>query len=361
MSFGQNAFHASITINKYIREVTKAILRKRVLLAMLQSRGRISYGNTGKLLDWKVKHKRTPITPFDDGDTIVFGRQNKHKTAQLPMRSYVVSEMMTKGDKLINAGKEAIVKRYSEMVSGLLDDIRDQFCEQLVQVDGNASGSTNRIHGLESVFSATASPTSLVGTNNDTYAGLSTARGTYGGSWTGLWPDGYGDTQYDFWTPLVVNYTSPLSNLSGGWAASDKTWGNTCIEALRFAILNTQRNSDDLDLFLLEKNLYRLALDRMDDSERLVVNRNQDVGMTKLGFKGINVDGVDIYWEVGIPTGVGYGLCLDEMELHSWQSQLFVSLTDFNLERVADEVAIDFYGNLRLKSPRCLCKLAGLS
>lgn len=361
MSYGQNAYHASITINKYIRDVTKAIMRKRVLLAMLQSRGRIALNQTGKLIDWKVKHKRTQITPFDDGDSIVFTRQNKHKTAQLPMRAYVVSESMSKADKLMNSGKEAIVKKYADMVKSLLEDIRDQFCEQLIQVDGNSAGNTNRIHGLESVFSASNNASSLVGTNNDTYAGLSTARGTYGGSWTGSWPDGYGDTQYDFWTPLVVNYNSTLAASSGGWSATTKSWSNTCIEALRFAIINTQRNSDDLDLFLLEKNLYRLALDRIDDNERLVVNRNQDAGMTKLGFKGINVDGVDIYWEVGLGSGVGYGLCLDELELMSWQNQLFVSLSDFNLERVSDQVAIDFYGNLRIKSPRCQCKLAALA
>ncbi len=79
------------------------------------------------------------------------------------------------------------------------------------------------------------------------------------------------------------------------------------------------------------------------------------------GFKGINVDGVDIYWEVGLGSGVGYGLCLDELELASWQPQLFVSLSDFNLEKVSDQVAIDFYGNLRIKSPRSLCKLAALA
>lgn len=361
MSFGVNAFHANVTINRYIREETKAILRKRILLAMLQSKGRITYNMSGKLVDWKVKYKRSPMTPFDDGDSIVFTRQSKHLTAQLPMRSYIVSQSMNKGDKLINAGKEAIVKKQVAMVKDCLEDIRDQFSEQLVQVDGNAAGSTTRIHGLESVFSATSNAGTLTGDNNDSYAGLATTRGTYGGSWTGTWPHGYGDSQYDFWTPLVVNYTSPLAAASNGWSPTTKTWVNTCVEAIRFAIINTQRNSDDLDFFLLEKNLYRQFLDKADDSERLVVNRNQDVGMTKLGFRGVNVDGVDIYWEVGLASGVGYGLCLDELELYSYQPQLFVSATEFNLETVSDRVAVDFYGNLRMISPRALCKLAALS
>jgi len=363
MSFGQNAYQASITINKYIRKVTEEIMRKRVLLAMLQSKGRVTFNNTGLKVDWKVRHKRTPITPFEDGGSIVFTRQNKHKTAQLPYRSYNVSEQMYKADKLMNSGKEAIVKKYSDMTKSLLDDIRDQFSVEVVTRDGNAAGSTNRIHGLESVFSATNNASSLVGTNNDTYAGLATARGTYGGTQSSdaLWPDGSCDSQYDFWSPLVVNYNSTLAASSGGWTSSTKTWTNTCIEALRFAIINTQRNANDLDCFILEKNLYRQALDRIADKERVLINRNQDAGMTKLGFKGVNVDGVDIYWEVGLNAGVGYGLCMDELELMSQQGQLFVSETDFNLEKVADRVAIDFYGNLRMISPRSLCKLAALA
>jgi hypothetical protein len=363
MGYGQNSLHANVTINKYIRKETVALLRKRVLLAMLQSRGRITNGESGKLLDWKVKYKRSTMTPFEDGDSIVFARPDKHKTAQLEMRSYVVSQSLTKADKLMNSGKEAIVKKYAGMTKELLDDIRDQFSEHLIQVDGNAAGSTNKIHGLESMFSGTTSATSLVATNNDTYAGLATTRGTYGGTWypgASSWPDGYGDTHFDFWTPLIVNYTSPWAATSGGWSATDKVWSNTCIEAIRYAIINTQRNADDLDLFLIEKNLYRQLLDKAEDAERLTVSRNQDVGLTKLGFRGINIDGVDIYWEVGLNAGTGYGLCLDEMELHSWQDQLFKSNSDFNLESVSDRVAIDFYGNLRINSPRSFCKLADL-
>lgn len=362
MSFGQNSLHANITINRYIRGAIAAIARKRILLAMLQSKGRVTNNYSGKMVEWKLKYKRSPLTPFDDGDSIVFQRQDKHKTARLPMRAYVVSQSLNKGDKLMNSGKEAIVKKWSEMVDEMLDDIRDQFCEQLVQVDGNAAGSTSRVHGLESMFSATGSSgASLVGTNNDTYAELSTTRGNYGGSWTGTWPDGYGDAHYDFFSPLVVDYTSSLGASSGGWTSSTKTWANTCVEAIRFAIINTQRNGNDLDGFLIEKNLYRQLLDHVATNERLVVNRNQDAALTKLGFKGINIDGVDVYWEQGLTAGVGYGLCFDEIELMSWQDQLFKSNTAFNLETVADRVAIDFYGNLRVKSPRCFCKLAALT
>lgn len=354
------AGHANATINKYIRKEVLAIIRKRVLLAMLQSRGRISNGNSGKVLDWKVRHKRTTMRPFSDSGTVTFARQDKRKTAQMPMRAYTVAQSINESDKLQNSGNEAIVKLYAGMIKELLDDIRDQFCEELVTVDGYAAGSDDRIMGLESMFGASSSGSSLAGTNSDSYGQLSTTRGAYGGSWSGTWPDGRGSSQYDFWTPLVVNYTGTLAAGSGGWSSATKTWYNTCVEAIRYAILNTARNGDDLDFILLEKNLYRLLLDHAELNERLVVNRNQDSAMTKLGFKGINVDGTDIYWEVGLNSGVGYGLCMDKMELCSWQKQLFVNKSDFDLETVSDRALVQFYGNLKIECPRTFCKFAAL-
>lgn len=361
MAFGSSSLHLNATINKYIRGATAAIARKRLLLAMLQSKGRITNGMTGKAVEWKVKYKRSPMTPFTDGDTISFVRQDKHKTARMYMRSYNVSQSINKSDKLMNSGKEAIVKLWDGAVNELIDDIRDQFCEHLIQIDGYAAGSTTKINGLESAYGATANPASLVGTNNDTYAEVGTTRGLAGGAWTGTWPDGYGDSHYDFWSPLVVNYTSPLAAASGGWSSSTKTWANTCVEAIRFLILNTQRNGEDVDFVLLDKALYNTFINVAQQNERLVVNRNQDSALTKLGFRGINLDGCDIFWEVGVPSNVGYGLCMDQLELMSWQDQLFKSSTDFNLESVSDRVVIDFYGNLRMKSPRCFSKLAALS
>lgn len=361
MAFGTNNLHANATINRYIRKVTLAIARKRVFLAMLMARKRVSYGVKGKLQDWKVKVKRTPIIAFDDGDSLTFSRQNKHKTAQLPMRSYVVTKAIYKGDRLMNGGNEAIFNLWADAAGECMDDIQDQFCEKLLQIDGNATGYTKQIHGLPSVCGATDNgSSSVVGTNADTYAGLSTVRGGFGGSWTGTWPDGYGSSQYDAWSPLIVDYGASVAESSGGWSASTKTWPNTCIEALRYGIINTQRNSDDLDFILLEKNLYRQLLGAAQAEERLVVSRNQDSAMSKLGFKGINIDGVDIFWEVGLPSGVGYGFCLDQIELFSYQKQLFVSESSFNHEKVADRVSVDFYGNLRIMSPRNLCQFTSL-
>lgn len=364
MAFGNTQLILNSTINKYIRKRIMAIARKRLLMGAIMSRGRVTNNMSGDMVNQKVRYKRLPMSTFTDGDTLTFVRTNKHKTARWGMRMYTVTEAISEPDKLMNKSQEAIFKLVENVVNDATDDIKDQFSVKLIQTDGYASGYTNEVLGLESMFGGTGSSSSLVGTNNDTYAELSTTRGNYGGTWSGSWPDqtaGAADAHYDFWTPLLVNYTSPLASSSGGWTSSTKTWANTGVEAIRYAIINTARNGDDLDFILLAKGLYRTLLDVASLNERLIVNRNQDSGMTKLGFKGINIDGVDIFWEPAVPSGVGYGLCMDQLELMSWQDQLFKSATDFNLESLSDRFVVKFAGNFRVTSPRCFCKFAALS
>ena len=362
MAFGTNLLHANATINRYIREKTLSIARRQPFLGLMLAKKRVTYGVTGKLQDWKVRIKRSPMVAFDDGDSLTFSRQEKHRTAQLPMRSYYVQKAIYKGDKLMNGGNEAIVKLSADAVSECMDDIKDQFGVKIFNTDGNATGNEKQIHGFTSVTGATDDgAANIVGINADTYAGLSTVRGSFGGSWTGTWPDGYGSSEWDAWTPLIVDYSASVAAASGGWSASTRTWPNTCIEAIRFANIYTGRNDDQIDSVLLAKNLWRGLLTAAQSEERLVVSRAEDVATSKLGFKSINIDGVDVMWDNAIPTGIGYGVCWDELELMSYQKQLFVSENSFQHETMADRVSVDFYGNMRIKNPRCLVQFTELS
>lgn len=362
MSFGTNQLHANATINKFIRKVTVAIARRQPFLGMLMAKKRVTYGATGKNQDKPVRIKRSAMLAFDEGDSLTFTRQEKHRRLVLPMRAYIVQKAIYKGDKLMNGGQEAIVDLKANAVSECMDDIKDQFAGKLFQIDGNATGYEKQIHGLPSLCGATDDGSSnIVGLNAETYGGLSLARGAFGGSWTGTWPNGYGDPQYDAISPLIVDYSASLAAASGGWSNSTKTWPNTCVEAIRFANIMVGRNDEQLDAVFLAKNLYLQLLTAAASSERLVINRNQDAAMTALGFKNINIDGVDIMTDYGIPSGKGYGVNWDSLELFSYQKQLFASETSFNHEKFSDRVSVDFYGNLACWSPRSLCQFTELS
>lgn len=349
------------TISKYLREVEPEILRRRVLLAKLQSMGRVSYGYTGLNMVWRVRYKRAPITGYAEGDTITFARQDKWKTAELDYRGYTVSDARYKMEGLKNRGDEAIVKVWAEAGENLVDDIEDQFGDELY-IDGNAAGNTRRLHGLESFFSVSgASASAPIGVNNDTYAGLSTALANYGGSWTGTWPSGTGDAHYDFWTPLVVDYTSTVATASGGWASATKTWANTCREALRFGIIKTRKNKSRkgmMDLGILNDELYRLFEEKVEANERVMVQSGNRSTLYNLGFEDvIRFEGVEFTFEYGVPASTGYGLCSSAMELCSMQDQLFVPTGPvYNETDQSDRLTVDFYGNMKFQSLRSMVK-----
>lgn len=347
------------TMHEFAKGYQDNVMRNRKFLAKIQAAGRVSFNHSGDLMDFKVKYKRAPIEGYADSDTLTFPRRDRIKTAQLDWRGYATTDAMTKKEKLMNASTEAIIKTYSEIGPMLMDDMTDQFGDELY-IDGNASGNERRMHGLESFFGVSgAAANGFIATPSDTYAGLSTVLGNYGGTWSTSggndeWPSGRGDGHYDFWSPLVVDYTDTA------WTPTTKTWPNTCKEALRYGIQKGQRNKSKagmLDLIMLNDELYRQFLDLLDDNERLVVNRNEKTGLWALGFTDVvNFDGVDITKEYGIESTVGYGIATQQMELCSLQSQLFVPEgPDFDIASQSWRFSFDFFGNLKF-NPRYFVK-----
>jgi hypothetical protein len=350
------------TIHEYVRDVEVQILRNRKLLAMLKERGRITFNHAGDLLDWKAKYKRAPMQGYADTDTLTFSRRDRWKTAQLDWRGYAATDAMTKLERLKNKNTEAIVKIYSEIATNLVEDIEDQFGDELY-IDGNAAGNTKRIHGIESFLGTSGvQAAGYVGTPSSVYAGLSCVLGNYGGSWSVdgssnvNWPTGTGDAHFDFWTPLIVSYTNSTGT-TGTWSSATKTWPNTCKEAMRFGIVKGKKNKSkkgQLDLILHNDELYRQFLNQLDGEERLMVERGtKKGGLVALGFEDVvNFDGVDVSYEYGIPTNNGYGFSMDNMELMSLQPQLFVPEgPDFDIASQSYRFSIDFFGNARF-NPR---------
>jgi hypothetical protein len=345
------------TINQYVREVEVNILRNRKLLALMKEKGRITFNHGGLLNDWKVRYKRAPMSGYADTDTMTFSRRDRWKTAQIDWRGYAATDSMTKLERLKNKNTEAIVKIYSEIASNLMDDMDEQFGDELY-IDGNAAGNSKRIHGIESILGQSgAAAAGFIANPSDTYAGLLTNLGNYGGTWSTnasaqiTWPTGVGDAHYDFWSPLIVDYTN------ASWAANTKTWPNTCLEALRFGIIKGKKNKSKkgmLDLILMNDELYRQFLQALAAEERLIVNRGDAKGgLIALGFEDVvNYDGVEITYEYGVPPALAYGWNMENLELMSLQGQMFVPEgPDFDISTQSWRFSIDFFGNMKF-NPR---------
>jgi hypothetical protein len=351
------------TIAEYLLGAEDNVVRTRKILALAKAKSRITFNHSGKELDWGIRYKRRGIEGYADGMTLSFGRSDVFKRATLPWRGYTMTDMVTKKEKLMNRGKPALIKYVSELVDAMMDDFGEAFNGQLY-IDGNASGNELLLHGIESFF-GTSGTTGKVGTPADTYAGLSTAPGTYGGAWTGTWPGGTGDPEYDFWSPVVVDYTNT------NFAATTKTWPNTCVEAIRFGILKAKRNDSKkgmLDLVIHDQDLYEQFVTSLDSKETIEVKTGPgEPTLRNLGWGDtIWFEGCEHTWEFGVPTDSAgekqsYGLNFDQMELCSLQDRLFVSEGPFYDEAsLSDRFAIHMFGNLKF-NPRYFVKWKKIS
>jgi hypothetical protein len=342
------------TITKHLLQREVNVLRKRLLLALLKKKGRITYNNSGKDVDWRVQFSRADIIPYADSDTIAFPRRNRYKVATLDWRGYQMAESITKKERLMNSGKEAIIKLFDEKSNMMMTDFEEAFCDQLY-VDGNAAANVKRIHGFESALGqgSGTGATNKTRDPDDSYAGLDTDIQGYGGTWTGDWPDGTGSVEYYFWSPLLIN----TSTTAWGSGPSFAAYGDA---QLRFGIIKSRglarSQNGMLDVVLMNDTDYNSFLTLIATKERIMVERGAKSALVSLGFEAVNFDGVDLSWEYGVPASTNYGINTENVELMSLQDRLFVSDgPTFNQATMSWNMLLDFFGNMRL-NPRGLVK-----
>jgi len=377
MAAGTTALNApwsrlvNTTIRDYIREEELNILRNRKLTALLKKRGRITYNHSGIAMDWKVRYRRAPMIGFADGDTVTFARQDRDRTAVLDWRGYSLADALTKGEFLQNRSNEAIIKLFDTRSKRLLEDAEDQLSEQFY-VDGTVSANTKFFHGLESflgygnqqVGAGALAPTAV-------YAGISCVLGNYGGAWAGqTWPNGRGDASYDFWSPLIVDCGDTKFGTTVTWGGSS----GVAVENVSYAIIKSKKSPSKkgmLDVFFLNDEAYRQYISLLRSSQRIVVS-GQISELIGLGFDDVvqQDGGKDVTWEYGLPNSsvtnngfgvIGYGLNLDQIELRSMQTEVWVPEgPSFDDATKTWRWSIDCFGNL-VCNPKYQVKLFNLT
>ena len=364
---------SATTLANHIREVEESMLRNFQLGALLESAGRVNYNNSGEGFDWPVQYRLHKVEGNTGETQRNFARRNLWKTANLEFRGYQTTDAMYYREFRSNKGPEGIVKVFDKFVQRLETSMTQAFGGEYY-VDGSASGNEQSWHGLESMFvlngtvtatsgaQRTANAADIVGYPNDTYAALSTVLGNYGGENESdqYWPDGIADGEFDFWSPLVVNYTTTHEDLP----STTNTWAGQGDEAMRYAIINSQRNASktgQITNIMLARDLYMGLLNIIDDKERIAISSENS--LRALGFKQtVNFDGVEVSWEAGIESGVGYGLNYDNIELKSMDESLLRSEgPEYDIHSQAFVAAVSTLSNLKFSSPRNFFKLAALA
>lgn len=329
------------TYQKFFRGVEEAVFRRRVLWAKLKAAARIKMKSSGTFLDWKARYNRAPLQGILGGSTLTFQPREQYRTLQVPWGGVAATDSIYEIEMLQNSGNEAIVKLWDGISRKLEADLQDGFAE-VPYLDGGLSTNTTRMHGIETFLGNNSVSTKMpIGINDDTYAGMATDLATEGGSWstTGTndtytdWPRGKGDYSYDWFTPLIVNYTSTITTSAAagnvGWSPPTKTWASTCLEAMSFLILGLQKNDGasgaKTDFIIMDQGMMSDLRAKLRVTENLQRMVNQGPGsLYSLGFTDtINFDGVDCIWEYGVPVGVGYAWATGLTEFHSLKESLF--------------------------------------
>jgi hypothetical protein len=370
------------TIVNHLREEELATFRKFKIFALLESSGNVVMNQSGRGMDWNVRFRNAPVTG-NTGDTPrTFSRVNMWKRAELPWRGFVTTDAIYRREMLENRGQQALVDVASKMAERLKESLEQHLSYQ-PYVDGNASGRDNDFHGMESFLGyagtvdesdsgvATADTTSAGGFiggiadrfafPDDTYAGLSTRLGYYGGgrinATTGTWPSVPVDPEFDYYSPVIINYNANSFASPSG----DRNWRKNCVFAMREGIHQCKRNDTkeaQIDLVVLDRKLYTQFLNSYKDQERIVVSKES--GLKALGFTDtVTLDGVEITSEYACPAGKGYGMSIGNMELRCLENQLMVAEGPFFSEETqAYRYACSTLGNFRFRSPRNFFALA---
>lgn len=353
------------TAPKYMKGAVDLTMRNRLILAMIQKKGRVKLNQNSHLNYWDVEFAQPPIESRADGGVLNFARHDLLRQLSNNWRGYYGSDLMTRKERLMNKGPEAIVNRYDRIMPALIKSLKDNFSGELF-IDGEASGNENRLHGLETFMgSGTTVEADRIAQPDDSYGGYATDLGNQGGSWTSAlttppnaavatdWPDGRGDSEYDWLAPKLVNWSS------SSWIdASNQTWADTCELVLtQTQIWLTHGGGMDAapDLALLSSDLFYQYKSAIQSMRRVVVPHKAS---DDLGFGNVlNHEGMGIQEDYDVPVNTGYVMNVDQMELCSLAPELFwTEGPNYDPRTDSHLFLVGFFGNCRYK-PKYFAKL----
>lgn len=357
------------TLAKHIRELEDACTRNFPALAQIEANGRITYNNGGRGFDWPVQYRIHNVEGNTGETQRNFVRRNLFKLAAQEYRGYQAVDAMYQREFLENRGEEGIVKVFDQFIERLTRSIR-QVLGKEVYTDGSATNNEKFWHGFDSMFGNNGTIHVTAGTQrsknaadpvaypSDTYATLSTVLSTAGGGeWESgqVWPEGDGDPEYDFWSPLIIQYNS------SAFASMD--------ESLRYGIIHTQKNAtldEQLTTGIMSRTLYYTLLNVIDNKETINVNRGEPNSLTSLGFKNTLVyDGVEFTFDSAISGNKGYAYNWRNVELKCCDSMMLKPEgPEYDIHTQAYNAVVSTLSNFKFSSPRnfvCWKALADLS
>jgi hypothetical protein len=355
------------TMHELRRDVEDASMRNYQMLALMDAAGRVTLNHGGEGMTWPVKY-RTHVAEGATGENARnFTPRNLWKTAKQEWRGYEVTDSIKRREVEKNKGEAAIIK----VVEGFAERLKQSLIQELgpqFYMKGHLAANDKFWHGLGTLeqysgqtinvsggAARSANQADRIAIPSGSYADLSMLLGNYGGAQidtTTPWPEGRADVQYDFWSPLLVIRDSTA------WTGS--TSGQKLVEAMRYGIIHSQRNSSQdsqLTNFTLDRSLYFDFANYHTTKETIEVTAG--VSLKSLGFRNVIIlDGVEVSWEAATTPGRGYGWSINNVELMGLTANLYETEgPEYDIRTQSFNAVVSTLSNLKFKSPRNFCLL----
>jgi len=342
------------TAPKYLQGVTDQTVRNRFLLAYLEREGRILYNENAPQHIWLVKAREPEVENGGGGSPVVFKTHDVHEQLSISHCQMQATNALDHKTYLINRSPTQIANLTETLLKDLTTVITRKIGDSLYS--DNSSDSTV-ITGIRSIMQPHASTASgdLIAppSATATYGGKLMKLGALGGRWSNRgsgymssvlnndWPNGNGDSQYDYLAPKMWQYTGNWQSGTNNWATN----GERIMRRSRVAMDTLGGEGMTPSVHVLATDLYNQFLDNLVARERLYVS---DYAKS-LGFPTVmEFEGAMVTTDYACPSGRGYGINPKEMALYSMTDQLFfIDGPEWSIHAQAFVMLVGFIGNVR--------------
>lgn len=334
----------TLSLGKILARRVEPIFTSSALMGLIRSNGGIVYNATEDDYRWRVRHKRHQVERGDPHDaTRSFVKKNRYLKAELPIRHYHMGTSYGRLEALLSRGKGTLLyNEIDESTKAMAEDFVEGFRMDLYE-DGNA-GTQLTIHGLESWLSENGLLSGgYIGEPNDSYAGLNTELGYYGGTFSGTWPDGVSTTpEYSAFSPIITDWNSAQFGTNG--------WANNWQKALNFHYTyQASIRKDKPDITIMANDLLRIAKDSLIGKTTFEITQTSK--MTDLGFDTLSYNGQEIVTEFGVPSEACYILTSKHLQMRCVTPTMLYTEQDSDIVTAESLKSVAFWGNLLCYSP----------
>jgi hypothetical protein len=320
------------TMPKYMRGASDLTLRRRLFLSLLKRKGRVSYNHAGDSCKWQVEFAQPEVNSVGDGGVVDFSNPDCYRQLEHDWRGYVSTASMSKKQGAMNKGTNALVNLFQTTQNRITKSMTNNFCGEMYR-SGSTSGREQCIHGAETFMTAgTCAVGDKIAMPNGSYGGRDTDLGIEGGVWSATgssfpnatlandWPNGNGDSKYDYLSPKLVNWGST----SWGQPSPSNTWLLNCWHVISQTITwltTTGGEGGKPDICVLGTDLFQGYKNAQRPYQRITVPHK---GAMDLGFEDtLNEDGVAIQPDFDCPAQTGYMFNTGTIEVKSLFPELF--------------------------------------